>query len=77
MFNIWVRSLQTELTQDYLSSLIHQQAISLDLAFFESPEYYDRLHRANLEAKNQAIALLENLGELTRSCLTLLLPAAK
>ena len=71
-FTTWVRSLQAELTQDYLSSLIHNQAVSLDLAFFESPNYYNRLHRANSEAKNQAVALLENLGELTRSCLTLL-----
>jgi ATP-binding cassette, subfamily B, bacterial len=42
----WVRALQTELTQDYLTSLIHNKAISLDLGFFESPEYYNRLHRA-------------------------------
>jgi ATP-binding cassette, subfamily B, bacterial len=37
-FNIWVRSLIAELTQDYVSSSIHRQAISLDLAFFESPK---------------------------------------
>lgn len=71
-FYNWVRALQTELTQDYLTSLIHDKAISLDLGFFESPEYYNRLHRAHVEAKNHAVGLLENLGELIRSFLTLL-----
>jgi len=71
-FNTWVRSLIAELTQDYVSSLIHRQAISLDLAPFESPDYYNRLHRACSEGKNQPVVLLENLGELIRSTLTLL-----
>ena len=71
-FNTWVRSLQSELAQDHLSLLIHNQAISLDFAFFESPAYYDLLHRANVETKHRAIALLESLGELIRSGLTLL-----
>jgi ATP-binding cassette, subfamily B, bacterial len=71
-FNIWVRSLIAELTQDYVSSSIHRQAISLDLAFFESPDYYNRLHRACTEGKTQPVILLENLGELISSTLTLL-----
>ena len=71
-FHNWIRIYISELTQDYLSSLIHNQAISLDLAFFESPEYYNRLHRADSEAKNHAVVILENLGELIRSSLTLL-----
>ncbi|MGB7443770.1 MAG: ABC transporter ATP-binding protein [Coleofasciculaceae cyanobacterium] len=71
-FNIWVRSLIAELTQDHVSSAIHRQAITLDLAFFESPHYYNSLHRARTEGKNQPVLLLENLGELITSTLTLL-----
>ncbi|MGF1673953.1 MAG: ABC transporter ATP-binding protein [Rivularia sp. (in: cyanobacteria)] len=71
-FNIWVQSQIAELTQDYASSAIHRQAISLDLAFFESPDYYNHLHRACVEGKNQPVILLENLGELGVSTLTLL-----
>ncbi|MEH2424169.1 MAG: ABC transporter ATP-binding protein [Nostoc sp.] len=70
--NNWVRTIQAELIEDYISSLIHEKAISLDLAFFESSNYYDRLHRAHLEARNHPISLLENLGEFIRSLLTLL-----
>ncbi|HEY9297479.1 MAG TPA: ABC transporter ATP-binding protein, partial [Phormidium sp.] len=70
--NNWVRTVQGELTQDYITSLIHTQAISLDLAFFESPDYYDLLHRAHIEARNHPILLLETLGELARISITLL-----
>ncbi|WP_334828866.1 ABC transporter ATP-binding protein [Nostoc sp.] len=70
--NNWVRTIQGELTEDYITSLIHEKAISLDLAFFDSSNYYDRLHRAHLEARNSPISLLENLGEFIRSILTLL-----
>ncbi|MBD0387783.1 MAG: ABC transporter ATP-binding protein [Nostoc sp. C3-bin3] len=71
-FQYWVRSQISELTQDYVSSVIHRQAISLDLAFFESPDYYNHLHRACGEGKNQPVLLWENLGELAVSTLTLL-----
>ena len=71
-FQNWVRSQISELTQDYVSSAIHRQAISLDLAFFESPDYYNHLHRACQEGKNQPVLLWENLGELAVSILTLL-----
>ncbi|MDB9310672.1 hypothetical protein PN471_19000 [Aphanizomenon sp. CS-733/32] len=70
--SFWIRMMQAELTQDYISELIHTQAIALDLAFFETPDYYDRLHRATLEARTQPIALLENISELARNGMTML-----
>ena len=42
----WVRIAQAELVQDHIHSLIHKQAMALDLAFYESPDFYDQLHRA-------------------------------
>jgi ATP-binding cassette, subfamily B, bacterial len=69
----WVRTAQSELVQDHLSSLIHQQAVTLDLSLYESPTYYDRLHQARLDAFNQPLALVENLGSLLQNGLTLLL----
>lgn len=66
----WVRAVQAELTQDAINNLIHQQALALDLAFYESPDYYDRLHRAKVDAQNRPVALLENLGNLAQSGLT-------
>ena len=69
--NSWVRMAQSELIQDHLSGLIHEQATSLDLAFYDSPDYYDRLHRARVDALTRPAALLENVGALVQNSLTL------
>ncbi|MBF0549396.1 MAG: ABC transporter ATP-binding protein [Deltaproteobacteria bacterium] len=68
----WVRATQAELVQDYISGLIHAQALSLDLAFYETTEYYDRLHRARVDAISRPLLLLENLGSLAQNGITLL-----
>ncbi len=68
----WVRTAQSELVQDHISHLIHRQAITLDLGFYEAPDYYDRLHRARVDAFNRPVALLENLGSLLQNGLTLI-----
>jgi len=60
----WVRTAQSELVQDHIEGLIHAQAARLDLGFYETPEYYDELHRARIDAISQPVALLENLGRL-------------
>jgi ATP-binding cassette subfamily B protein len=71
----WVRTAQAERVQDHIHSLIHRQAMSLDLAFFENPESYDLLHRARVDAMSQPLALLESLGSLVQNGLTLALVA--
>jgi len=53
----WVRTAQSELVQDQISHLIHHKAMTLDLAFYEAPDYYDRLHRARIDAINRPVAL--------------------
>jgi ATP-binding cassette, subfamily B, bacterial len=68
----WVRTFQSELVQDHISALVHEKSTSVDLAFYESPEYHDRLHRARNEASTRPLALLENAGALFQTSLTLL-----
>jgi len=72
----WVRTAQGELVSDYIYNLIHTQSIRLDLAFFETPEFYDQLHRARVDALSRPLALLENLGALLQNSITLLAMAA-
>ena len=60
----WVRTAQAEWLRDYLDDRIHTQAIHLDLSYYETPEYYDQLHRARVDALDRPRALLENLGSL-------------
>ena len=68
----WVRTVQAELVQDHVYELIHAKAIELDLSFYDSPEYYDRLHRARMDAYDRPVALLENIGALIQNALTFL-----
>ncbi len=68
----WVRTVQAELVQDHISDLIHAKAIELDLSFYDSPEYYDRLYRARVDAYDRPVALLENVGSLLQNALTFL-----
>jgi ATP-binding cassette subfamily B protein len=68
----WVRTAQGELVRDHISALIHQKSVAVDLAFYESPEYHDRLHRARGEAGYRPVALVEGLGQLLQNGVTLL-----
>ena len=67
----WIRTAQSELVKDHISALIHQKCIAADLAFYETPEYYDHLHRASQEAKYRPVALIESIGNLLQNGITL------
>ncbi|MCB0164739.1 MAG: ABC transporter ATP-binding protein [Anaerolineae bacterium] len=69
--NEWVRTVQAESLQDHLSSLIHDQALRLDLAFYESPAYHDLVEQVSNEVMSRPLALLENSGSLLQNGITL------
>ena len=67
----FVRTAQGELVSDHISKLIHERAVAADLAHYETPSYHDRLHRARVDSRHRAVALVENLGSLLQNSLTL------
>ncbi len=67
----WIRAGQSERVQCHIRGLIHEQALRVDYAFYESPNYYDRLSRACSDAASRSLSLLENLGSLIQSGITL------
>jgi ATP-binding cassette subfamily B protein len=67
----WVRTAQSERVQDHVHELIHEQAMRLDLSFYDDPRYYDQLHRARIDALSRPTALIENAGTLLQSFITL------
>ena len=69
--NEWINTAQSELIQDYISQKVHTQAVMVDLAFYESPDYFDRLHRAANEAASHPLALMQSTGSLLQNGLTL------
>ena len=68
----WIRTAQTEKILDRVSELIQQKSVSIDYAFYESPEFHDRLYRARDEAKNKIPTLLEHFGSVYQNGLTLI-----
>lgn len=72
----WIRTAQSELVSDHVRTLIQDRAARVDLAFYESPDYYDMLHRARADALSRPASLVENLGHLLQSGLTLIAMSA-
>ncbi len=68
----YVRTMQSELVHDYIIGFIHRQAVNVDLGFYESPDFYDHLHRAREEATHRPLALLESTGAILQSSITLI-----
>ena len=67
----WVRTIQSNRIQDYMSGLIHVQVMAVDLSFYDSSVYYDRLHRARMDAMTRPLALLDGMGSLCQNAITL------
>jgi ATP-binding cassette, subfamily B, bacterial len=68
----WIRSAQSEFIRDHISALVHEKSASVDIAFYESPEYHDHLYRVRDEANSYPLALLESVGSLLQNSVTLL-----
>ncbi len=72
----WIRTAQAEHVLDHVKNLIHAKAAEVDLAFYDNPDYYDHLERANSEASSRSLSLLDNLGSLLQNGVTLVSIAA-
>lgn len=54
-----------------VNTLILEKALTLDLAHFEDPEFYDRMTRARREASSRPIAVVTETFQLLQNALTL------
>ena len=68
---VWVRTHQSELVQDHIAALIQRKSAEIDLAFYDSADFYDRLHRARVEAASRPVMLLESLSGILQNSITL------
>lgn len=66
----WISTAQSELVQDHVSDLLHAKASAVDLSFFETPDFYDRLYRVRFDAASRPLALLESFGGLAQNLVT-------
>lgn len=64
---------QSQQFMDYMSGVLHEKSLSIDLAFYENPQYRDTLQRAQQQATYRPNNLLQNLIGLTQNAISLLL----
>lgn len=69
--NEWVGTAQGELVGDRVKALIHEKASQVDYGFYESSHYHDQLEQVNSQASGRVLQLLQNVGGILRSAVTL------
>lgn len=72
----WIQTAQAETLHDHVKSRIHTKASEVDLAFYESPDYFDLMSRANAEASSRTLSLLQQIGSMVQNSITLVGVAA-
>ncbi len=72
----WIRIAQAERLRDFMSDLVHERSAAVDLEFYDSPEFFDRLHRARDEASYRPVALVESAGGILEAAITTVALAA-
>lgn len=70
-----VRTVQSDIIQDHVKSLVHSKSAATDMAHFESPEYHDRLEQATSDGSNRPLSLLESIGGVVQNTITLVVMA--
>jgi len=71
-----LRNEQSQAANLHIDRLVHEKSVSVDLAFYDSADYYDRLHRARADAASTPMELLGNIGRLLQNVITLIATSA-
>ncbi len=67
-----VSEAQGQVITDHMSDLLHAKSIEVDLEYYESAQYYDKLHRAQREAPFRPIRILNGLVQVAQNGISLL-----
>lgn len=62
---------QSATIAEHINDKIHERTIALDLAFYESPDYFDVLNRAMNAGAERPAAVINTLFEITKTLLSL------
>lgn len=57
---------------DFVSARIHTKSVELDLAFYDNPEFFDTLHRAQQEASLRPVQILESTMSVMSAVISLI-----
>ena len=68
----YAEEIQAILVSNHVVNLIHAKSISLDLSYYENPEYYDTLHRAQQEGPYRPVSIVRGLTSLLQNGVSLI-----
>ncbi len=62
---------QSMLVTDHVTATLHAKSIEVDLEYYENPVYFDRLHRAQLEAPFRPVSIVNGLTAFVQNGVTI------
>ncbi len=62
---------QQQLVSDYMSTVIIDKAVSVDMSYYENPAFFNTFHQAQRQALFRPVQILRNLTDLIRNILLL------
>ena len=68
----YITETQSAVVTDYITRMVHDKSISLDLAYYENPAYYDTLHRAQQEGAYRSTRIVNGLTQSLQSAVSLI-----
>jgi ATP-binding cassette subfamily B protein len=66
-----VGEIQAQAVSDYIYDILHAKSVAVDLAYYESAEYYDTLHRAQQEGPYRPVRIVKSLIQIGQSSISL------
>jgi ATP-binding cassette subfamily B protein len=66
-----VNRAQGQAVSDHMASILHAKSIEVDLEYYENPQYYNTLHRAQQEASSRPTLILNTLMQLAQNGISL------
>jgi ATP-binding cassette subfamily B protein len=67
-----VGEIQADLVRDHIRRLVHTKTTEVDLEYYENAEYFNTLHRIQVDAPNRAVNILSSLIQIGRNGFMLL-----
>ena len=62
---------QSYIVTDHMNDLLLAKSVEVDLEYYESPKYYDTLHRAQREAPSRPVSIVNRLTQIGQSGVSL------
>ena len=67
-----IGTVQANLVSDHMQRIVQSKSVTLDLAYYENSQFFDKLHRAQREAPTRPVRIVDGLSQVARNGLMLI-----